>query len=122
MSTPELIPLVDVTSMAHTAASAAMPNTAMHFLVMRKHAVVIDPMHPAAENERIVVSAEAYEQQGVRLRLVSESLFQTSNTAELMCLERDLARMETEDLALRVVDLQKEIHNLKQQLAQRKAT
>ena len=111
-----LIPLQDVTEGAQCA-KAATPS--IHFLVMRKHAVVIDPLHPAAPNERIMVSSEAYDELATRHKLVSDSLFNTSNTAELMCLERNTAQMEAQDLAIKVNELQQTIHNLERQLHDR---
>jgi len=111
-----LIPAVNIEAQP---SAAAVAPTATHFLVMRKHAVTIDPLHPVAPNERLMVSAEAYELQGARLKLISDSLFQTSNTAELMCLERNQARMESADLASKVNELQQTIHNLERQLHDR---
>lgn len=100
-------------------AACAAQAAAIRYLVLRKNAVLLPTGHELAHRERVMVPADVYDELANRLNRVEESLFQTSNTAELICLERNAAQEQCRELAQRVNEQAQTIENLERQLFDR---
>lgn len=113
-----LIPVKDISN--EHCVTAANPNLgATVYLVQRRDTVVVSSTHEAAHRERLMVSLEAYEQQGARLKLAADSLYSTSNIAENMCGQRNLLQDQCNELAEKNRELEQTIVNLERQLFDR---
>lgn len=107
VTTKMLIPVKDVT---HVPAQAQAHVEPTYYVVLRKSAQALE-WHPpeVSHRERVMVPADLYDALQARFDLQGQALFQTSNTAEQLCLQRDQAWLREAELAKRVAALERQL-------------